>query len=217
MDVSVFRLKARPLCSLARCRADDNVTDDFALEHFDHMLTYDRQRVMPMVKRAMATAADAWDEPIKLFASPWSPPGWMKTNGNMINSNAVCLKNDTIKGSYKETWANYITAWLTSYKAAGLPMWGLTPQNEPEARQHKFESCAYTPALMVDFIAKHLGPAVKAKHPEIEIMGYDHNKVDSLKWMDAIYGDSASNSYVSGTAVHCALSALCPCCAYQHA
>ena len=193
------------------------MTDDFALEHFDHTLAYDRQRVMPMIKRAMATAINAWDEPIKLFASPWSPPGWMKTNGNMINSNAVCLKNDTARGSYKEAWANYITAWLTGYKAAGLPMWGLTPQNEPEARQHKFESCAYTPALMVDFIAKHLGPAVKAKHPEIKIMGYDHNKVDSLKWMDAIYGDSASNSYISGTAVHCAGSALPPCCACRHA
>jgi glucosylceramidase len=178
------------------------VTDDFALEHFDHTLAYDHQRVMPMIKRAMATATEAWNDPIKLFASPWSPPGWMKTNDNMINSNAVCLKNDTAKGSYKQTWANYITAWLTSYKAAGLPMWGLTPQNEPEARQHKFESCAYTPELMVEFIAKHLGPTVKAKHPEIEIMAFDHNKVHSLMWMDAIYGDSVSNSYVSGTAVH---------------
>eukprot|EP01047_Picozoa_sp_COSAG01_P023061 COSAG01_NODE_1389_length_10493_cov_12.367414_11_plen_76_part_00 len=62
-------------------------------------------------------------------------------------------------------------------------MWGLTPQNEPEARQHKFESCAYTPALMTDFIATHLGPAVKAKHPEVKIIAFDHNKVHSLKWM----------------------------------
>ena len=62
------------LCSLLfACIADDNVTDDFALEHFDHALAYDHQRVIPMIKRAMTTAADAWDEPIKLFASPWSP------------------------------------------------------------------------------------------------------------------------------------------------
>ena len=65
----------------------------------------------------------------------------------MINSEAVCLKNDTAEGSYKRSWANYITAWLDAYKAARLPMWGLTPQKEPEARQHKFESCAYTPGL----------------------------------------------------------------------
>eukprot|EP01052_Picozoa_sp_SAG31_P031903 SAG31_NODE_3435_length_4275_cov_15.841954_4_plen_271_part_00 len=103
----------------------DNITDDFSLQHFDHTLAYDRQRVQPMIKRAMATAAAAWQDTIKLFASPWSPPGWMKTNNNMINSNAICLKNDTLKGSYKQSWANYIAVWLDSYAAAGLPMWGL--------------------------------------------------------------------------------------------
>jgi glucosylceramidase len=184
----------------------DNVTDDFALAHFDHSLAYDRQRVMPMIRRAMSTAAKAWGgstaESIKLFASPWSPPGWMKTNDNMINSNAVCLKNDTAAGSYKQTWANYIAAWLDGYKEAGLPMWGLTPQNEPEARQHKFESCAYTPELMVDFVGKYLGPAVTKSHPALKIMGFDHNKLHSLTWMKALYGDAASNGFLSGTAVH---------------
>jgi len=81
-------------------------------------------------------------------------------------------------------------------------MWGLTPQNEPEARQRKFESCAYTVDLMVEFIGKYLGPAVKAKHPEVEIMAYDHNKLDALRWMEGIYGDATANSYVAGTAIH---------------
>ena len=70
----------------------------------------------------------------------------------MINSEAVCLKNDTAEGSYKRSWAKYITAWLDAYKAAGLPMWGLTLQNELEARQHKFESCAYIPGLLTQGI-----------------------------------------------------------------
>lgn len=90
----------------------DNVTDDFALEHFDHTLAYDRKRVMPMIRRAKKVAVESWQDPIRLFASPWSPPGWMKTNDNMINSDAVCLRNDTVEGSYKQTWANYITMWL---------------------------------------------------------------------------------------------------------
>jgi glucosylceramidase len=181
----------------------DNHTDDFALKHFDHTLAYDHQRVVPMIKRALSTAAAAWNDTIKLFASPWSPPGWMKQNGNMINSAPVCLKDDTAAGnSYKQTWANYILAWLDGYAAAGLPMWGLTPQNEPEARQHKFESCAYTPELMVSFIGEHLGPTVLAKYPELQIIGFDHNKLHSLEWMQAIYGNATTNAMVSGTAVH---------------
>ena len=83
----------------------DNVTDDFNLTHFDSALTYDSQRVLPLIRLATAKAASWGGTPLKLFGSPWSPPGWMKTNNKMINSEAVCLKNDTAMGSYKATWA----------------------------------------------------------------------------------------------------------------
>ena len=79
----------------------DNVTDDFALGHFDRNLSYDQQRVVPLIRAAHAVAAGWTTDPIKMFGSPWSPPGWMKQNGNMINSNAVCLKEDVPAGSYK--------------------------------------------------------------------------------------------------------------------
>ena len=70
------------------------------------------------------------------------------------------------------------------------------------ARQRKFESCAYTTERMVEFISKYLGPTVKAKHPKLQIIAYDHNKVKALEWMQAIYGNASSSSFVSGTAVH---------------
>jgi len=100
----------------------DNVRGDTNLSHFDHTLAYDHQRVIPMIKqaRATATAAGSWGDDIKLFASPWSPPGWMKTNGAMIDSKAVCLRNDTLNGiSIKQAWADYIVAWLDGYADAG--------------------------------------------------------------------------------------------------
>ena len=104
----------------------DNVTDDFALTHFDKNLTYDQQRVIPLIRAAREVSAGWTLDPILLFGSPWSPPGWMKNNNNMINSDAVCLKNDTAAGdSYAQTWANYILLWLQSYEAQGLAMWGL--------------------------------------------------------------------------------------------
>lgn len=177
----------------------DNVTDDFSLANFDSTLAYDSQRVIPAIKLAMAKVASYTTHPIKLFGSPWSPPGWMKNNNNMINSAAVCLKNDTASGdSYRQTWANYIVKWVEAMAAQGIDLWGLTPQNEPEARQGSFESCAYDTSHYVDFVGNYLGPAVHEKFPHLNIMGYDHNKRDSLAFMDALYSDANSSSHIAG-------------------
>ena len=107
----------------------DNVTDDFSLAHFDDAMAYDSQRVLPFVRLAMARAAAWGGPPLRLFGSPWSPPGWFKTNNNMINSDAVCLKNDTAAGdSYKRTWASYIVRWVAAVEAhLNTSMWAITP------------------------------------------------------------------------------------------
>jgi glucosylceramidase len=180
----------------------DNVTNDFSLSNFDSTLGYDRQRVMPLLRDAQATLANWTQDKLWLFASPWSPPGWMKNNGKMINSDVPCLKNDTSAGSYKQAWANYIVKWLQGYEAAGLPMSGLTPQNEPMAQQSQFESCAYTVDGMVEFVGNYLGPAVKAAFPDLKIMAYDHNKIASYEWANALMSNANSAQYISGTAVH---------------
>ena len=181
----------------------DNVTEDFALLHFDSSLAYDRQRVIPLIKLAQAKAASWTTHGIKLFGSPWSPPGWMKNNDNMINSDAVCLKNDTAAGdSYAAVWARYILKWLQAYEAQNITLWGLTPQNEPEARQGRFESCAYDVPHYVDFVGAHLGPTVLPSYPALNIMAYDHNKLDSIKFAQGIEGNTASAAAVTGTAIH---------------
>ena len=176
----------------------DNVTDDFSLQYFDHNVTYDQQRVIPLIKSIMQKSAD----PIRFFASPWSPPGWIKQNGNMINSDIPCLKNDTSKGSYKQTWAQYITYWIQAFENQGIPIWGLTPQNEPLACQKEFESCYYGPDDMVDFIANHLGPTVKSQFPQLKLMAYDHNKIAAFDYVSTLYNNSASSQYFDGAALH---------------
>lgn len=152
-----------------------------------------------MIRGAMAVA----QFPLRLFASPWSPPGWMKTNGKMINSLIPCLKDDLPSGSsYAATWAAYIVAWLRAYTAEGFTFWGLTPQNEPMAQQSRFESCAYRTQDMAAFIETHLGPAVRAAFPDLKIMAYDHNKIASLSWMQELYGNNGTSQYIDGTALH---------------
>lgn len=180
----------------------DNVTDDFALQYFDSNLTYDSQRVLPMIRGAKAAALAGWGDDIRLFASPWSPPGWMKQNNNMIDSDLPCLKNDTAKGSYKQAWADYIVKWLQAFEAHGLPMWGLTPQNEPGAQQKVFESCAYRPSDMAEFVGTYLGPALQASFPNLTVMAFDHNKLAALDWAAALWSNATVAQYLTGFALH---------------
>lgn len=121
-------------------------------------MTYDTLHVIPLIKAAQAACSD----PLRLFGSPWSPPGWMKTNGNMISSLQPCLKNDTGNGSYAQAWADYIVQWIRGFEGHGVSMWGLTPQNEPGQHTTKYEGCLYSPTDMQTFIRDHLGPTVKA-------------------------------------------------------
>lgn len=128
----------------------DNITGDMDLTHFDDSLAYDNQRVIPLIRLANATSIAKGSGPLRLFASPWSPPGWMKTNNSkgihvcktpchtpcvapcadMINSVFPCLKGGPLS-AYGETWANYIVRWLKAMRSQGIEFWGLTPQNEP--------------------------------------------------------------------------------------
>jgi glucosylceramidase len=189
----------------------DNVTDDFSLEHFDASLAYDRQRVLPLAALASAAAAAAGHPPIRFFGSPWSPPAWMKKpcaccHDMICSAAAPCLREDLPGGggSYREAWAQYIVRWLDAMDAAGVNMWGLTAQNEPEAIQGAFESCAYSPSDMADQIVQHLGPALKrsSRWANLTLMGYDHNKLDSLKWAQALLGNATTRQFVSAFAVH---------------
>ena len=183
----------------------DNVTDDFALGHFDSSLAYDRQRVLPLAALASAAAAT----PIRFFGSPWSPPAWMKKpcaccHDMICSAAAPCLRDDVPGGgSYREAWAEYIVKWVGAMEAAGIKMWGLTAQNEPEAIQSAFESCAYSPTDMADFIVQHLGPALaRSGYSNLALMGYDHNKMDALTWAQALLGNATVRQFVSAFAVH---------------
>lgn len=181
----------------------DNVTDDFSLDHFDDTLAYDNQRVIPLIRLANQTAVASGGSPLKLFASPWSPPGWMKTNNNMINSGKPCLKNNTATGGdYHAVWAQYMVRWLTAMQSQGIDFWGLTPQNEPLAQQHSFESCYWSGTDMRDWIKNYLGPAVRKAFPSLAIMLYDHNKVASLDYVVPTAEDDVAGSYIDGVALH---------------
>ena len=99
--------------------------------------------------------------------------------------------------------AKYISKWISSYnEQLPLSLWGITVQNEPEASQ-PWESCVYTAADQSSFVAQQLGPTLRADHPELKILAFDHNKDDLVIWADQMMGaQSASAPFVDGMAFH---------------
>lgn len=171
----------------------DNYTyvkpNDVALETFD--ISRERKYVIPTILAAGAIRK----QPIQLLASPWSPPAWMKSNGEMNHGG-------TLLDQYKPAWANYYVKYLDHMKEAGLNFFALTVQNEPQATQ-SWDSCIYSGEEERDFIKDHLGPALaKSNHPEVKLLGWDHNRDVLVKRAQEIYSDSKANAYTWGMAVH---------------
>jgi len=180
--------------------------DDFDLKSFDHNVTHDLATQIPFIQRALKThhrtqrrkPSHHQQHEMKMFASPWSPPAWMKTNNQMNGSDRPCLKPDP---RYHQAWARYLSYWFSAYKKHGLDFWGMTVQNEPEYAA-PWEACLYTPEEQADFIKNHLGPQMKKDHPDLKIMIYDHNKDNIITWTNMILTDKQAAQYVWGTAFH---------------
>lgn len=165
----------------------DDVAGDRELKHFS--IEPDRRARLPFIKAALATA------PFKVFASPWSPPAWMKTNQNM-------LLGGKLKAEYASTWAQYMARFVKAYAQEGVPLWGLTVQNEPQSAQ-RWESCQYTAEEERDFVKHHLGPTLaKEGLSRLNLMIWDHNRGLLYQRAKAVYDDPEASRFVWGAAFH---------------
>jgi len=133
---------------------------------------------------------------LKLLASPWSPPAWMKTNNEMDHSG-----NPGLKESCRDVWAKYIARWVTAYKNQGIPIWAMTVQNEPMANSN-WEACLQPAEWQAEFIANFLGPTMKSAHPEVGIFAFDHNKGQVEWYGSTVSRNSQAASYLAGIAFH---------------
>jgi glucosylceramidase len=174
--------------SVGKYSYDDSV-NDFTLKYFS--LQHETKWMMPGLKAAMSVPGSNF----LLFASPWSPSAWMKSNNNMLNGG-------TLKSNCADAWALCFVKYIQGMKDNGIPIWGVTIQNEPEAIQ-SWESCIYTPATEHDFLKNNLGPALWQNNlKDIKVMIWDHNKDHIVTWADGIFGDTAAAKYAWGTAFH---------------
>ena len=146
---------------------------------------------IPFTKRVL----DIAPKDIVVYASPWSPPAFMKTNNNM-------LQGGKLKKEYYPAWANYFTKFIKAYENEGIPIWGLTIQNEPMAVQ-RWESCIYTAEEERDFLKYHLGPTLEREGLQNKkIIVWDHNRDLLFDRASVILNDPEANKYVWGTGFH---------------
>ncbi|MBQ2668597.1 MAG: glycoside hydrolase family 30 protein [Clostridia bacterium] len=134
---------------------------DREMKTFD--LGRDREYVLPMVKDILKASPDLF-----IFASPWSPPYWMKSNGNVRFGGKLL-------DEWKTPWAEYVAKYLESCKAEGIDIPAMTIQNEPWAVQ-TWESCQYTAEDEAELIRDHLGPVLEAHGIPMKYIIWDHNK-----------------------------------------
>ena len=152
-------------------------------------ISHDTAYILPILQQARQL-----NPAITIMATPWSPPGWMKSSGSMIGGSLL-------SADY-QAYANYLVKFLQAYQSAGVPVALITPQNEPEYSPSNYPGATMSATDEASFIANDLGPAIHNAGLSTKILGYDHNWNDT-SYPSTILGDPAAAQYTAGTAWHC--------------
>jgi glucosylceramidase len=167
----------------------DDVEGDKELLHFN--IEHDNKYLIPFIKQALGLAGAKF----LLLASPWSPPFWMKTNKKMNNGGKL-------KPEYREAWALFLAKYIKAYEEEGIPIWGITVQNEPNAVQ-TWDSCIYTGEEERDFIRDYLGPRLaKDGLKDKKIIIWDHNRDLIFDRTKIVLSDKKAAQYIWGVGFH---------------
>ncbi|XP_071785390.1 lysosomal acid glucosylceramidase-like [Asterias amurensis] len=171
---------------------------DYDLSEFE--LAYqDIHYKIPVIRAAL----DMSPRELKLIASPWSAPAWMKTNGKMAGGGSLIGQPG---GQVYQTWALYFVKFLIEYEKLRVSIWGMTIQNEPSAGLipiYPWQSMAMPPEIMRDFVKLDLGPKLREySYSHVKLITHDDNVPSLLVGSQLIYNDEEAASYLSGAAVH---------------
>jgi glucosylceramidase len=115
----------------------------------------DQQRLIPYIKAAQAVKGD-----IRFWASPWSPPAWMKTPQQIDGTDEAASYRAEMNPTYLAAHALYFVRFIQAYAEQGIPIDHVQPQNEP-GYATRYPSCLWDPGLLGTFVGEHLGPALQ--------------------------------------------------------
>ena len=176
---------------------------DYGMRKFT--VEHDRQQILPLLRRALAL-----NPALKIIATPWSPPAWMKTTGSLIGGRLI--DDPRIYDAY----ASYFVKFVQAYQRAGVPIYAVTLQNEPQNRNPNAYPGMDLPVAQEAKLVDALGPALQHAGLHTKLLGYDHNwsehpnDVDSTPPgedpeinypFDLLRTDAAQ--WLAGTAFHC--------------
>ncbi len=187
LGLSVCRIAMGSSDYATRMYSYDDGEPDPELRRFS--IDQDRKYTIPMLKLARSVNPDLF-----LFASPWSPPGWMKANGSMLGG--------SMQKKHFASYAGYFVKFLEGYEAAGVPINAVSIQNEVDTDQDgRMPACLWGQEYEMGFISGHLGPQFEARNIATKIWILDHNYD---LWGRAVceLDDPKVNRYVDGVAWH---------------
>ncbi|MCX6222720.1 MAG: glycoside hydrolase family 30 protein [Bacteroidia bacterium] len=163
---------------------NDSLLATFNVDH-------DKKFKIPLIKQAITAAGGK----LPLFVSPWSPPAWMKNNRELLHGGKL-LK------SCNQIWANHYVKFIKTYESLGIPVWGLSVQNEPMAVQ-KWESCVYSAEDERDFVKNYLGPTLQKNGlAGKKLIVWDHNRDLIYQRASVVLGDPGAAKYIWGVGFH---------------
>jgi glucosylceramidase len=174
--------------------ASAQTPEDFVAHIETHFsIKPDHEFIIPCIKQALQRNPN-----LVFFASPWSPPSWMKDSGSMCGGKLL--------SQYYLAYARYFVKYLQAYAALGIPIKAVTVQNEPYHNVKSMPTCFWTGSQERDFIRDYLGPAFKAAKLPTEIWCYDHNWDDipfrPARYPHVILRDPEARKYVQGIGWH---------------
>lgn len=162
----------------------DSLLSSFSISH-------DEKYRVPFIKQAIAAARGK----LTLYVSPWSPPAWMKSNNDILHGGKLLPQ-------FRQSWANYYIKYIKALESQGIPVWGLSVQNEPMATQ-RWESCIFTAEEERDFIKGYLGPTLhKNGFEDKKLIAWDHNRDLVYQRASTILNDPEAAKYVWGIGYH---------------
>ena len=197
-----------------------DVKGDVTLEHFSIAPDKDGFRVkdypgirdasfdvLPMIKEANAIKQKQNDDDLKIIASAWTAPAWMKDIETWYipgaDENNWQGTGGQLKPQYLPVFADYLTRYLDAYNNEGVDIWGLTPVNEPLGNNGQWESMHFSAESQGEFVKDYLGPALqKSNNGDVKLLVYDQNRDHLEHWADVIFSDAGTAKYVYGIAVH---------------
>lgn len=158
---------------------------DTSLTYFD--ITQETYDLIPVLKKILAI-----NPTIKILATPWTAPVWMKTNNSSVGGN--------FNHQYYDVYANYFVKYIQEMKAQGITIDAITPQNEP-MNPNNNPSMLLSASEEAEFIKDYLGPAFQSIGITTKIIIFDHN-CGNPEYPLAVLADTSALKYINGSAFH---------------